>query len=67
MHDYHVRLPLVTAMLSLVLGLINSISFVWCVQELMAPHKRSSNDSNNNTNIAEFIRTFQQMANAMQA
>ena len=33
----------------------------------MAPHQRSSNNSSDNTNIAEFMMTFQHMANAMQA
>ena len=41
--------------------------FVWCVQELMATRRRTSNENGNNANLAEFMRTFQQMANAMQA
>ena len=67
MHDCHMILPLVAAILSLVLGLINLIYFVWYVQELMVPHRHCSNDNSDNMNITKFMRTFQQMVNTMQA
>ena len=65
MHDYHVRLPLVIAMLMLNIGFDQLDIFVWCAQELMATRRRTSNKRSNNTNFTEFMRTFQQMANAM--
>ena len=33
----------------------------------MTLHKRPSNKSRDNMNIAEFVRAFQQMANVLQA
>ena len=33
----------------------------------MATRRHTSNEGSNNANLTEFIRTFQQMANAMQA
>ena len=67
MHDRHVRLPLVAAMLMLNIGLDQLDIFLWCIQELMATNRRTSNENSDSTNLAEFMRTFQQMENAMQA
>ena len=60
-------MPLVAAMLMLNIGPDQLDIFVWCVQELMATRRRTSNENGDNANLAEFMRTFQQMANAMQA
>ena len=67
MHDRHVRLPLVATMLMLNIGPDQLDIFVWCVQELMATRKCTSNENSDSANLAKFIRTFQHMANAMQA
>ena len=67
MHDRHMRLPFVTAMLMLRIRPDQLDTLVWCAEELMATRKHTSNESSNNANLTEFMRTFQQMANAMQA
>ena len=59
MHDRHVRLPLVAAMLMLNITLDQLDIFFWCVQELMATSRRTSDKSCDNANLTEFIRTFQ--------
>ena len=67
MHDRHVKLPLVAAILMLNIGPDQLDILVWCVQELNGNSHSTSNENGDNANLTEFMRTFQQMANAMHA